>query len=240
MISKAALKSIKALKLKKYRTLERKFLVECIKSVNEVCKSSWEVDRILATEVASYNLSDKSKVEIVDEKQLRDLSQLSNNEDCLAVVKMKDYPSERDFRGITLVVDGLQDPGNLGTIVRTLDWFGYDQLICSSDTVDFYNIKTISASMGSFTRVIPFYTDLEQLFAHSSQPILGMDMNGVSIREYKKPDAAFIVMGSESLGIRPYLKPYISQSLTIPGAGNAESLNVAIATGMVLFSLANL
>ena len=214
-------------------------MVEGIKSVHEVLKSNLKVEYVLVSEriVDAFEGHD---VDIVDQRTLDSLSTLSTNETCIAVVHM---PLQQDKfvpagDKITLVLDGINDPGNLGTIIRTLDWFGYDQVLCSEDSVDFYNPKTIAASMGSFTRVTPYYVNLKSFIESANLPVYGMEMNGQSIQSTLFKVPSLVIMGSESHGIREYLTSSITQSITIPGsAGRAESLNVGIAASMLLYEL---
>jgi TrmH family RNA methyltransferase len=242
MISKAVLKSINALKLKKYRTIERKFIVEGIKSVNEVISEDWDVEMLLTTAQSRSQLLDHRSIEIVDAGVLKSIAQLRTNEDCLAVVHMKPEPKNLKITDSkpNIVLDGIQDPGNFGTIIRSLDWFGYQHVICSSDTVDFYNTKTVAATMGSFTRIVPHYVDLGELLRENPLPVYGMDMNGNALvdTEFKSP--CFIILGNEAQGIRNQTAGFISHHISIPGSGNAESLNVSIANGILLYHLANL
>jgi TrmH family RNA methyltransferase len=238
MVSKAILKTIRSLKLKKYRAKERKFLVEGFKSVQEVLNSDMKVEAIYATDRIKGQLITEQVI-WVDQEMLNNMSTLSSNETCLAVVSM---PEEQiDFvpstDRITLVLDGINDPGNLGTIVRTLDWFGYDQVVCSEDSVDFFNPKSIVASMGSFTRVKPYYANIEELLKAHSLPVYGMEMNGQSLVTATIEPPAFVVMGSESHGIRKPVADFLDHSITIDRKGKAESLNVGLATGILLYEL---
>jgi TrmH family RNA methyltransferase len=242
MISKALIKSIKALKLKKYRSKEGKFLVEGIKSVNELILENWEVEVVLATEQCVPKIEQHPNLEVVDEKTLQSLSHLSTNEDCLAVASMPQLSDQSTltFDRPVVVLDGLQDPGNLGTIIRTLDWFGFDQVICSKDTVDFFNAKTIVASMGSFTRVRPLYIDLVELFKSTAIPIYGMDMSGTDLTISELVSPAFYVLGNESGGLRPETITHLTDKLRISGRGKAESLNVSVAAGILISELSKL
>ncbi|MFZ9045697.1 MAG: TrmH family RNA methyltransferase [Cyclobacteriaceae bacterium] len=241
MISKATLKSIKALKLKKYRTKEQKFLVEGIKSVNELIHEKWDIEVIIATKKSIDFLSDISKIEVVSKELLESLTQLSTNEDCLAVARMpKKEKTAVDIRHHIIALDGIQDPGNLGTIIRTLDWFGFNQIVCSKDTVDFYNPKTINASMGSFTRVYPHYLELPLFLSQSQLPVFGLDMAGTDSRFLNFDRPAIFVLGNESNGIRSELRGQIDNYLSIAGKGNVESLNIGITAGILIYQLAEI
>ncbi|MCP4460217.1 MAG: RNA methyltransferase, partial [Cytophagales bacterium] len=180
MISKKELKFIRSLKIKKYRTAEKCFLVEGEKNVLELLSSDYKVKRLLVTKnfLATYEKSiDFLPYDVVSDKDLADVSSFVTNDQVLAVVEMR-VLSVKDINlsNQVFVLDGIRDPGNLGTIIRTLDWFGYDQLICSEDTAELYNPKVISASMGSFTRVKVAYCNLEKLLSYYDGIKLGADM----------------------------------------------------------------
>ena len=137
--------------------------------------------------------------------------------------------------GYTVVLDGVRDPGNLGTILRICDWYGINQLVCSYDTTEFYNPKVISASMGSFHRIKFLYLDIfEFLNQFNDIPIIGASLEGKNIHEYSFPSNGFIIFGNESEGIRNSVKDVLTDQVKIPRWGNAESLNVAISTGIIL------
>jgi trmH family RNA methyltransferase len=136
-----------------------------------------------------------------------------------------------------LVLDNVQDPGNLGTIIRLADWFGIEQIVCSKDCVDFYNPKVIQATMGSFTRVNIIYKDIVPLLQNSDRPVFGTDMVGQSLYKTEFPERFYLILGNEGNGIRPEIKKLVSQNITIPRFGklqHTESLNVSMATGIIL------
>ncbi len=136
---------------------------------------------------------------------------------------------------ITLVLDTIQDPGNLGTIIRIADWFGVEQVVCSRDSADLYNSKTIQATMGSFLRVKLFYRDLgEWLSTVNDVRIYAAEMEGRSVSSMEKIKEGVIVIGNEYQGISPEILKYCNARITIPGKGGAESLNAAVATGIIL------
>nr|WP_317198314.1 RNA methyltransferase [Mucilaginibacter ginkgonis] len=132
----------------------------------------------------------------------------------------------------SLVLDGVQDPGNMGTIIRTADWFGIKNVICSEDTVDVYNPKVVQATMGSLSRVAVHYADLETVISNAQLPVFGALLNGKSIYETNFGSEAIVVMGNEGNGISEKLQQIIQQPITIPQVGEAESLNVAVATAI--------
>ena len=143
---------------------------------------------------------------------------------------------------VQLILDGIQDPGNLGTIIRLADWFGISQIICSEDTVDFYNPKVIQASMGSFLRVNIIYKALENYLADDNQPLIGTDMDGMSFYDYEFPEQFNLVLGNEGNGIRPEIENLLTDKITIPRFGKSkatESLNVAMSAGIILGQIFN-
>jgi TrmH family RNA methyltransferase len=136
-----------------------------------------------------------------------------------------------------ILLDGISDPGNMGTILRTADWFGFDEIICSEDTVELYNPKVVQSTMGSLFRVKVIYTDLPKYIesiAEKGFAIAGADLDGVNAFEYQFPEKTALVIGSESHGIRPNVESLLTQKVHIPGSGNAESLNAGIAAGILL------
>jgi RNA methyltransferase, TrmH family len=161
MISKAKAKYIKSLQVKKYRIQEQRFLVEGRKSVEELLRSSFEVESIIATEgTASQIMSEKVEVIVGNDSELANLGSFQSNDSMLAIARMKPNNEIQIEHEFGLVLDDIRDPGNLGTIIRTADWYGVNKIIASKETADFYNSKTISATMGSFCRIEIFYTDL--------------------------------------------------------------------------------
>jgi len=236
MLSKKEQKYIQSLKVKKYRTREKRFLVEGEKNVSELLTSNFKIEMLVASRSFSEKISDLSnhRVEVVSDSILSQLGTFKTNNTAVAVAHQKEQGSfinqERDA---LFVLDGVGDPGNLGTIIRTLDWFGFTQLVCSQDCAELYNPKTIASTMGSFTRLEVYYTDLLPLLKSLDLPVYGADMNGQSIYEgeWKKP--AVFLMGSESHGISRDVQAVVTQKIAIPKIGMAESLNVGIATGII-------
>lgn len=152
----------------------------------------------------------------------------------LALAEMKEFNAE-DFdldAPITLCLDGIADPGNLGTIIRTADWFGVNQILMSHNCTDFYNPKSLSATMGSFTRCTFAYTDLSVFLA--GRNAVGCFLDGIDLYKFKPDFPMFLVIGSESQGISGPVAKYIDNRITIPGYGKAESLNAGVAAGIVL------
>jgi TrmH family RNA methyltransferase len=138
---------------------------------------------------------------------------------------------------LTLVLDGIQDPGNMGTIIRTADWFGIRQIVASEDTVDVYNPKVIGATMGSFMRVTVVYKNLEEWIPSVKLPVYGALLEGENVFTTKTPNGGLLVIGSEGKGIRENIIDFITHPVTIPKIGDAESLNAGVAAGIIVAQL---
>ncbi|MEQ9404397.1 MAG: RNA methyltransferase [Cyclobacteriaceae bacterium] len=237
MVSKNELKFIKSLKVKKYRVREKRFVVEGAKNVQELMNSNYEIDLILSSQHfydVNRSKTREFRIEIVGDKVLNEAGSFKSNNSCIAVVRSRDFNvDEIDLSALTFVLDGVSDPGNLGTIIRTLDWFGFNQLVCSEDSAELYNPKVVNSSMGSFSRVNTFHLPLKQFFDLNKLPVYGMDMNGKNLFDVAIQSPSVIVLGSESHGISPDVRKRIDYTVTIPKKGAAESLNVGIATGIV-------
>ena len=236
MLSRNEQKFIKSLKIKKYRTREKCFLVEGAKNVQELLNSDFEVDMLIGTEnFFSLNLkTGDHRIEIVKADLLGQLGTFKTSEDCIAITRIKNWSLKNiTFDDHLFVLDGVGDPGNVGTIVRTLDWFGFDQLILSPDCAEFYHPKVINSSMGSFTRVKTITVDLSDFFGRNQLNIYAADMNGTKLTQADFSRPSVIVMGSESHGISNDTKKYIDDYIAIPQFGKAESLNVGIAAGII-------
>jgi RNA methyltransferase, TrmH family len=236
MLSKAKSKFIKSLQVKKYRKQEQCFLAEGAKTVLELLDSDFEVITLLATPAylsAIRKLPDCEIIE-VEERDLQGLAEFQTNNAALAVARMKpnkEVQVASDEWG--LVLHDIKDPGNLGTIIRTADWYGVTKVIASAETADFYNGKVISATMGSFTRVEIFYTSLAEYLSGFKGKIYGAYLTGEDVHHKTFGKGGLLVIGSESHGISPDLEKYITDKITIPAYGKAESLNAAIATGII-------
>ena len=237
MLSKNDQKFIKSLKIKKYRTREKRFLVEGAKNVLELLGSSFSVDLIVATEAfyLEYDgLLKDVRIECIGDRLLAELGSFKTNSAALAIAQMKDLaPLDMDLEDHLFVLDGVGDPGNLGTIIRTMDWFGYKNLLCSPTCAEFYQPKVISSTMGSFTRINIHYGELADLLQGVKFPVIAADLRGVPIGEFKVASPSIIVMGSESHGISEPVANCISERINIPKYGAAESLNVGIAAGIL-------
>jgi TrmH family RNA methyltransferase len=229
MISKAQLKFIKSLQIKKYRKQEQCFLVEGAKSVQELVNSDFEVRLIAGTSdfLSNGKWNGIDTIE-VSEKELG----------AVAVARMKDNdPLAVNSGEFAIMLDDIRDPGNLGTIIRTADWYGITKIIASNETADFYNSKVITSTMGSFTRVRLYYTDLEQYLTSEKSRVFGAYLDGKSVYSTDFGSGGIILIGSESHGISPKLEKFVSNKITIPRIGQAESLNAGIATAVILDNL---
>jgi TrmH family RNA methyltransferase len=243
MLSKNVLKYLTSLQQKKYRQEYGAFLVEGAKSVLELLASDFEVEMVVATD-KFYKENTRSldkqpfRVEIAKPDELERGGTLKSNDAALAVVKTKPndclYAEEGEY---VLVLDDIRDPGNLGTMIRIADWYGIRKMVCSLTTTDWYNPKVVTASKGSFTRVQGFYTDLGAYFEGrlaSEVSVYGTFLEGKNIHQITFAKTGYIVMGNESNGIGSEVEQFVTDKITIPRFGEAESLNVGIATAIVL------
>lgn len=236
MLSKAQISLITSLQNKKFRLQHQVFVVEGIKSVLEFVNSSYKVQKIYTTPQAITKLEKiphNIKLEEVSENEFQKISSLKNPQGALALVELPQN-NELDLEALkgkhSIVLDDVQDPGNLGTIIRTAEWFGIKQIICSIGTVDAYNPKVVQATMGSLSRVQLYYVNLEEFIQQNTLPTFGALLNGQSIYKTDFGNEGLIIMGNEGNGIRPNLIHKIDRAVTIPRIGEAESLNVAVAT----------
>ncbi len=232
MTSQAELKQFASLRLPKFRQKYGQFMVEGRKAVHEVFHSPLKVVKILATKW----YFDKNPMEfdcdiISDQDNLR-LSQFDTPPGILAIVEIPQNHQWDQNQRLTLALDGISDPGNMGTIIRIADWYGIKQILLSNDCVDVYNHKCIAASMGSFTRIECIYADLTEILPNKM--VFGAFLDGQSIYQTQITEPTILVIGSESHGIRPHLESLISKKITIPKIGSAESLNAGVATAIML------
>ena len=238
MISKSQISFIKSLHQKKIRKEQGLFIVEGLKSIQEFINSEYLFDSVYCTEnlmLKLDNLSRKIKPVIISESELSRISTLSTPQAILAVVQIPKHTEiniKKLDRSFFLALDGVQDPGNLGTIIRTADWFGLNTILCSMDTAEVYNPKVVQASMGSLSRVNIIYTDLGVLFSQINIPVYGALLDGKSIYETDFGQAGIILLGNEGNGISKELAEKINYPITIPRFGKAESLNVAISASI--------
>jgi TrmH family RNA methyltransferase len=231
MITKNEIKRIKSLQNKKDRKELQLFVAEGEKTVRDLLKSGWVSERIYATQ--SFGNAEEK---LISSKEMERMSSLKSPSSVLGVFRI---PLQQSFshEGRILALDGVTDPGNLGTIIRLCDWFGIATLICSLDTVDCYNPKVVQATMGSLSQVNYVYTDLVSFLKNTDKPIYGTLLTGSSVYDLPLDSEGILLLGSESHGLSEEVKTYINHAVTIPRFGaeeGAESLNVAIAAAIVL------
>ena len=241
MLSKSKIKYIRSLEMKKFRTESGSFLAEGNKLVKDILPF-FECELLIAKPSWMAQQGEIRSAELIaaEENDIEKASLLKTPQDVIAVFKQPNYLIDKEElkQNLCLVLDGVQDPGNLGTIVRLADWFGIKNVICSPDTVDIFNPKTVQATMGAIARVKVFYTHLPELLNNLPDfPVYGTFLEGKNIYEETLPAVGLIVMGNEGKGISRSLTKYISHKLYIPnyplGTQTTESLNVAVATAII-------
>ena len=235
MLTAHKIKVFQSLDKKKFRQKYNLFLVEGNKIISELKNSPYKIKEIFSVEPSELSFL-KSETHLITERDLKKISFLQTPKDSVAVVEIPEIKFLQHPK-IQIILDGIQDPGNLGTIIRLCDWFGIEQIICSQDTVDLYNPKVIQSTKGSFTRVNVFYTDLEEFLQKSDVLNIGTDMTGENLYQYQFPEKFNLILGNEGNGMRPNVEKLVSQNITIPRFGSnksTESLNVSMATGIIL------
>ena len=242
MLSKSRLKYIQTLGQKKFRLQEGCFLAEGPKLVAELlAEKRAAVLEIFALEewiTSNESLIGAMNCSKVSEQELEKISQLNTPNLVVALVKQFGDAAPDPVEGLILALDNIQDPGNLGTIIRIADWFGIKQIICSEGTADCYNPKVVQATMGSIARVAVFYTDLATwLSAQASTGIYAAVLEGKDIRKMDPLKEGILLIGNESKGISPEILALANHRITIPQKGKAESLNAAVAAGIILSHL---
>jgi TrmH family RNA methyltransferase len=242
MLTRSRIKDIQSLAQKKHREQTGLFLLEGPKLVNELLRlhrsQVVEIFALPAWAEANASLLQEVPIVLLTENELTRVSQLTTPNQVVAVVKqLLPLPLEIENK-ITLVCCGIQDPGNLGTIIRTADWFGVHQVVCSEDTVDLYNPKVVQSTMGSIFRVSVHYTDLlTWLASQKNIPIYATILQGKDVMALSRISEGIILIGNESKGIPLELIELATQQISIVGKGHAESLNAAVATGIILSQL---
>lgn len=234
MISKSQIKLIRSLQQKKYRSKLKLFVAEGPKVINELLTAKFKLHSLYAT---VGNLFTGVNSEIISDEEISKISFLKNANNSVAIFTIPEQKKPRK-EGITLLLDSIRDPGNLGTIIRLSDWFNVSNIICSSDSVDCFNPKVIQATMGSISRVSISYCDLTTYLSLSDLPVYAGTMDGKNIYKEKLPENAIVIVGNEANGISDTLLNLTTHKIGIPRFGNnhqTESLNVAVATA-ILFS----
>ena len=241
---KSKIKYIQSLSQKKLRETEGLFVAEGPKVVEEILQASnVEVKEIYATkkwieENSRWQMLSPGKVIEIDEVELNRISFLQTPNLVLGLFKIPEFPAIDVSNKVSLMLDTIQDPGNLGTIIRCADWFGISQIICSEDCVDAFNPKVVQATMGSISRVQVVYQNLISFIkANNITTLYAATLNGSDISSHQKIREGIILIGNESKGIRPEILSMTGKHITIPRKGKAESLNAAVATGIILSHL---
>lgn len=241
MLSKAKIKYIQSLKIKKKRREERAFVAEGPKLVDDLLRN-FSCDLLLASRewIIAHPETRADEIIEVSHEELAKASFQKTPQEVLAVFGQKEYTWDASLpsRALCLALDDIQDPGNLGTIIRLADWFGIEHICCSSNTVDVYNPKTVQASMGGLARVKLYYGSLiEFVSSLSNVPVYGTFLNGENIYQQPLSENGLIIMGNEGNGISHNLEKLVTKRLYIPnfplGHETSESLNVAVATAIV-------
>jgi TrmH family RNA methyltransferase len=239
MLSKKEVKYIQSLCHKRQRDEDKVFIAEGPKLAEEILKSDFKLLHVYA--LKEWIEANPQLVILAIEitpSELERISQLKTPNQVLVVAQQKileNEPSANDQ--LTLVLDGIQDPGNLGTIIRIADWFGIKQMVLSSDCADIYNPKVVQSTMGSIGRVACWYKSLNHWLTNVRVPVYGALLSGESVFDVSAIKEGILVIGNESKGIRNDIINYISKPVTIPKTGGAESLNAAVATGIILSHL---
>lgn len=246
MLSKNQIKLISSLQKKKFRDQHQLFVAEGYKLISDLLESKLESKYIIHTKQANISdlLKHNQELELVecDASDLKKISSLKTPSDLIGVFEIpcSEIKDNDISQSLSILLDDVQDPGNLGTIIRIADWFGIQYVFCSKNTVDLYNPKVIQATMGALSRVKVIYTDLPQLisqFISTSFPVYGTFLEGETIYTSKLNTQGFIIMGNEGKGISSELKPLVSKKLFIPNfpsnQATSESLNVSVACSIV-------
>ena len=238
MLSKRDIKLIKSLRLKKHRLTNKLFVVEGKKSISEFIQSNFSLFKLFSIDQQYFNLESKSTQ--ITESDLKRISFLTNPDDHLAVFRIPEKKIIDDSK-LLLGLDGINDPGNLGTIIRTCDWYNITDIICSNGSVDCFNPKVVQSAMGSLSRVNITYLDLKKYLSSKSFNKIGTFLNGESIFETKiNFDKGILVFGNEANGISSKVENELKQKITIPRNNSnnyPESLNLSNSVGIILSQL---
>lgn len=234
MLSKNVLKDIQSLGLKKHREETGLFLAEGPKVVEELLQViPGQVQQVYAVEAWAGG---REGVQVISEAELQRISALKTPNQVVAVLRQLESvePTGEDF---TLYLDTVQDPGNLGTIIRIADWFGVKNVVCSAGCADLYNPKVVQSTMASFARVNVYYDKEENWLEKQKTPVYAASLQGENLYTIPKTNAGILLIGNESKGIRKEFLKMSTHAVTIPRRGEAESLNAAVATGILLSHL---
>ncbi len=243
MISKSLLKQIKALELRKFRKETGLFVAEGGKTVQDLIDLGVETKYIIATDewLKTHKLNTTAEISVASEEEMKKASFLRTPQGVLAVFKQLQHPTDYNApeRELCLALDNVQDPGNMGTIIRIADWFGIENIFCSNGCVDIYNPKTVQATMGAIGRVKIHYTDLSKMILslNGKAPVYGTFLDGEDIYSSEITNKGLVVMGNEGNGISEECSKLITDRLLIPNypreRSTSESLNVSVATAII-------
>ncbi|WP_454988211.1 TrmH family RNA methyltransferase [Capnocytophaga leadbetteri] len=235
MLSKNQVKLIQKLHQKKYRNELNLFIVEGKKSINEFLQAGYTPQLLIATEAFTASVPQHLFTPVTKD-ELRKVSALQNPDEGLAVFEQPKHKGILQ-EGVIVALDNVQDPGNLGTIIRLCDWFGVETLLCNTQTVDCYNPKVVQASMGSLTRVAVHYLDLAAFLTTTTLPVYTMDLEGENLYTATFPKDCILILGNEANGITAEVRALSNEVITIPRFSKhqrTESLNVAMAGAIIL------
>lgn len=240
MLSKNEVKYIQSLGHKKQRQEERVFVAEGPKIVSELLNiTPAQFEKVYAIEDwadENKSLTKNIPVEIISGKELERISGLKTPNTVVAVIKQFENKEPADFY-FTLYLDAIQDPGNFGTIIRTADWFGVKHVVCSEGCADLYNSKVVQSTMASIARVNVFYDEERSWLSKQHCTILAATLHGNSLTDHQPASPTILIIGNESKGISDEVLTFATHQITISKKGEAESLNAAVATGILLSHL---
>jgi TrmH family RNA methyltransferase len=237
MLSKKVLKDIQSLALKKHREENGLFIAEGPKIVEELLQRTPEqIEAVYATEEWSRGKENYKNIVTISSTELERISGLKTPNEVVAVVRQfnSTIPGATTF---TLYLDTVQDPGNFGTIIRIADWFGIKDIVCSNGCADLYNPKVVQSTMASIARVNVYYDEEETWLLDKSSTIYAASLHGKPLNNFGKTEKGILIIGNESKGIRKEFMALATEPITIPKRGSAESLNAAVATGIILSHL---
>ena len=236
MLSKKVLKYIQSLGLKKSRDESGLFIAEGPKIVEELLQIvPDQIEAVYATP-SFHSKIEPGMVTGISEMELEKISQLKTPHQVLAVVKQFEV-TEPDISGFVLYLDTIQDPGNFGTIIRIADWFGIKHIVCSAGCADHYNPKVVQSTMASIARVNVFYDETNDWLQQQNTTIYAASLHGKTLSQFAKTERGILLIGNESKGLHVDLLKLATEQITIPRRGEAESLNAAVATGILLSHL---
>ena len=239
MLSKTQSKYIRSLTHQKFRNEHKVFIAEGAKIAEEWLRSDARIQKIVATQLwvdGSHHLialHPEAELHIADDAELLTVSSLSTPNQVLLVVYKKDVPELKEMEEWCLALDNIQDPGNMGTIIRIADWFGINHIVCGEGCVDVYNPKVVQSSMGGHLRVNLYETDLEAFLSNSKIPVIAATLDGENIYTTAKLAAGILVIGNESKGVSAKVLAQATQKVMIPRLGGAESLNAGVSAGII-------